>query len=92
MGAPVGAFFAFYLVARNVKLFAGVVLSAEMRTDYLTIAIAGQNDLVKLAERTGLELTTLAALTALLFLVVPLGALVVALRAPRDEEAASTGL
>jgi hypothetical protein len=84
---PVWAFFAFYLVARNVRLFGGVVLSAEARTDYLTVAIAGQNDLVKVAATTGLELTTVAALTALLFLVVPLGALGLALRAPVDDEA-----
>lgn len=79
---PVWAFFAFYLVARNVKLFGGVVLSAAARTDYLTIAITGQNDLVKVAATTGLALTTIAALTALVFLVVPLGALVLALRKP----------
>lgn len=79
---PVWAFFAFYLVARNVKLFGGVVLSAAARTDYQTIAITGQNDMVKVAATTGLSLTTIAALTALVFLVVPLGALVLALRAP----------
>jgi hypothetical protein len=84
---PVWAFFAFYLVARNVKLFGGVVLSAEARTDYLTVAIAGQNDLVKAAATTGLELTTLAALVVLLFLVVPLGALGHALRVPAGDEA-----
>jgi hypothetical protein len=84
---PVWGFFAFYLVARNVKLFGGVILSAEARTDYLTVAIAGQNDLVKVAATTGLELTTLAALVVVLFLVVPLGALALALRAPADEDA-----
>jgi hypothetical protein len=83
----VWAFFAFYLVARNVKLFGGVALSAEARTDYLTIAITGQNDMVKLAERTGLSLTSIAAVTALVFLLVPLGALVLALRAPAEDEA-----
>ena len=76
------AFFAFYLVARNVKLFGGVALSAAARTDYLTVAIAGQNDLVRAAAATGVALTTLAVLTALLFLVVPIGALAAALRAP----------
>lgn len=83
---PVWGFFAFYLVARNVKLFGGVVLSAEARTDYLTVAIAGHNDFVKVAASTGIELTTLAALVVLVFLVVPFGALVRALRAPADEE------
>ena len=86
---PVWAFFAFYLVARNVRLFGGVALSDAARTDYLTVAIAGQNDMVKVAATTGLALTTLAALTALLFLVVPLGALGLALRAPAR---AGTGL
>lgn len=79
---PVWAFFAFYLVARNVKLFGGVALSAAARTDYLTIAITGQNDMVKVAATTGLALTTIAALTALVFLVVPLGTLARALRRP----------
>ena len=65
-----------------MKLFGGVVLSAAARTDYLTIAITGQNDMVKVAATTGLALTTIAALTALVFLVVPLGALALALRAP----------
>lgn len=83
------AFFAFYLVARNVKLFGGVVLSPEVRTDYLTVAIAGQNDLVKVAATTGLPLTTLAALVALLFLVVPVVSLALAFRAPAEEEAAA---
>jgi hypothetical protein len=82
----VWAFFAFYLVARNVKLFGGVVLSAAARTDYLTIAITGQNDMVKVAATTGLALTTIAALAALFFLVVPLGALGLALRGPQDDE------
>ena len=81
---PVWAFFAFYLVARNVKLFGGVVLSAAARTDYQTIAITGQNDMVKVAATTGLSLTTVAAITALVFLVVPLGALAFALRAPAE--------
>jgi hypothetical protein len=79
---PVWAFFAFYLVARNVKLFGGVVLSAAARTDYQTIAITGQNDMVKVASTTGLSLTTIAALAALLFLVVPLGTLALSLRGP----------
>jgi hypothetical protein len=78
---PIWAFFAFYLVVRNVKLFGGVVLSAAARTDYLTIAITGQNDMVKVAATTGLPLTTIAALTALVFLAVPLGTLALALRA-----------
>lgn len=84
---PVWAFFAFYLVARNAKLFGGVALSAAARTDYLTVAIAGQNDMVKVAATTGLPLTTIAACTALLFLAVPLGTLVLALRSPADAEA-----
>lgn len=79
---PVWAFFAFYLVARNVKLFAGVAFSAAARTDYLTVAIAGRNDLVKVAERTGAALPTLAFLLALVCLGVPLAALVLALRRP----------
>lgn len=87
---PVWAFFAFYLVARNVKLFGGVVLSASARTDYQTIAITGQNDMVKVAATTGLSLTTISALTALVFLAVPLGALVLALRAPADDESPAT--
>ena len=87
---PVWGFFAFYLVARNVKLFGGVVLSAAARSEYQTVAIAGQNDLVKVAATTGLALTTISALTALLFLVVPLGALALALRSPEPDEA--TGL
>ncbi len=81
----VWAFFALYLVARNVKLFGGVAFSAAARTDYLTVAIAGQNDLVKVAATTSLSLTTLAFLVALLFLVVPLGALVLAFRKPAAE-------
>ena len=84
---PVWAFFAFYLVARNVRLFGGVVFSAAARTDYLTIAIAGQNDLVKVAAATGVALPTLAFLTVLLFLVVPLGGLALALRRPAEEGA-----
>ncbi|HEV8269108.1 MAG TPA: hypothetical protein VGR00_12775 [Thermoanaerobaculia bacterium] len=76
------AFFAFYLVMRNVRLFGGVALSAEMRTDYLTIAIADQNDMVKVANATGLSLPTLGALTAIAFLVVPLGVLIWAIRNP----------
>lgn len=83
---PVWAFFAFYLVARNVRLFGGVVLSAAARTDYLTVAITGQNDMVKLAERTGLSLTTIAAATAIVFLVVPLGVLARALRRRKPED------
>ena len=39
-------------------------------------------DLVKLAERTGVALTALAAMTAIVFLVVPLGVLALALRKP----------
>lgn len=78
----VWAFFALYLVVRNVKLFGGVALSAAARTDYLTVAITGQNDLVKVAATTGLALATLAFLVVLLFLVVPLGALVLAFRRP----------
>lgn len=85
----VWAFFAFYLVARNVKLFGGVALRAAARTDYLTVAIAGQNDLVKVAATTGLALTTLAFLVATLFLVVPLGVLVLALRRPAAEATGS---
>ena len=81
----VWAFFALYLVARNVKLFGGVALSAAARTDYLTVAITGQNDLVKVAATTGLSLATLAFLVAVLFLVVPLGALVLAFRRPAAE-------
>ncbi len=84
---PVWAFFAFYLVARNVKLFGGVALSASARTDYQTIAIAGQNDMVKFAATTGIPLTAIAAATALVFLVVPLASLVLAFRAPADDEA-----
>lgn len=84
---PVWAFFAFYLVMRNVRLFGGVALSEAARGEYLTVAIAGQNDLVKVAATTGLALTTLAALTALLFLVVPLGVLALALRAPAGDGA-----
>jgi hypothetical protein len=79
---PVWAFFAFYLVARNVRLFGGVALSAAARTDYVTIAIAGQNDMVKVAGTTGLALTTIAAVTALVFLIVPLGVLALAFRRP----------
>ena len=83
----VWAFFALYLVLRNVKLFGGVAFSAAARTDYLTVAIAGQNDLVKVAATTGLALATLAFLVALLFLVVPLGALVLAFRRPAADAA-----
>ena len=83
----VWGFFAFYLVARNVKLFGGVAFSAAARTDYLTVAIAGQNDLVKVAATTGVALTTLAFLTALLFLVVPPAALGLAFRRPSDGAA-----
>ena len=79
---PVWAFFGFYLVARNVKLFGGVALSAAARTDYVTIAITGQNDMVKVAATTGLSLTTIAALTAFVFLVMPLGTLALSLRKP----------
>ena len=51
------------------------------------VAIAGQNDMVKLAERTGVSLTAIAAVTALAFLAVPLASLVLAFRVPEDEEA-----
>ncbi len=81
----VWAFFAFYLVARNVKLFGGVAFSAAARTDYLTVAITGQNDLVKVAATTGVALTTLAFLVTLLFLAVPLGALALSFRRPAAE-------
>jgi len=81
----VWAFFAFYVVARNVKLFGGVAFSAAARTDYLTVAITGQNDLVKVAATTGVALTTLAFLVALLFLAVPLGALALSFRRPAAE-------
>jgi hypothetical protein len=72
---PIWAFFAFYLVARNVRLFAGVATSASDRTDYLTIAIAGQNDLVKVAATTGIPITAVSAVTAIVFVAVPLAAL-----------------
>jgi hypothetical protein len=84
---PVWAFFAFYLVARNVTLFGGVAFSAAARTDYLTVAIAGQNDLVKVAARTGVALPALAFLTALVCLVVPLASLALALRERKGVEA-----
>lgn len=79
---PVWAFFAFYLVARNVTLFGGVAFSAAARTDYLTVAITGQNDLVKVAARTGVALPTLAFVLAAFCLAVPLASLVLALRRP----------
>lgn len=72
---PVWAFLGFALAARNVGLFAGVAASASARTDYLTIAIAGRNDLVKVADTTGIALETLAALTALVFVGVTVGVL-----------------
>jgi hypothetical protein len=76
---PVWSFLGFYLAARNARLFGGVALSASARTDYLTIAITGQNDLVKVAATTGIRLETLSAFTAFLFVAIPLAALLLML-------------
>jgi hypothetical protein len=72
---PVWSFFAFYLVARNVKMFGGVALSASARSEYIHNAITGENDLAKVAKTTGIGLGTLGALTALVFLAAALAAL-----------------
>jgi len=78
---PVWAFFAFYLTARNLKLFAGVATSEVARNEYLTVAITGENDIAKVAATTGIPLASLSALLAILFVAVPLTSLVLSLRA-----------
>ncbi len=85
---PVYAFFGWYLWLRNVRLFFGVATDAQARTDYLSIAIAGQNDLVKLANAHGLDLAAVAFAAFAVSAVIPAAGLVLALR---KREAAPAG-
>jgi hypothetical protein len=80
---PVYAFFAWYLWFRNARLFLGVATSAEARTDYLTIAITGENDLVKVANAHGLDLAATAFVLFLVVALVPIAGLVAAFRQTR---------
>jgi hypothetical protein len=82
---PVYAFFAWYLWIRNVKLFAGIAFDREARTDYLTIAITGDNDFVKLAREWSIPLEKVALVVALLALVVPVVAFLVSLGRKPEE-------
>jgi hypothetical protein len=80
---PVYAFFAWSLWLRNVRLFLGVATDAQARTDYLSVAITGENDLVKLANTHGFDLATVAFVAFLLSAVIPAAALVLAFRKHR---------
>jgi hypothetical protein len=83
---PVYAFFAWYLWFRNVRLFLGVATDSQDRTDYLSIAITGQNDLVKLANDHGFGLASVAFAAFLLAAALPAIGLVLAFRKAREEE------
>ncbi|KAA0253093.1 MAG: hypothetical protein EDX89_15760 [Acidobacteria bacterium] len=78
---PVYGFLGAYLWARNVKLFFGVAFDAAARNEYLTVAITGENDLVKVAQAFHLDLALAAALTFLVCLAVPALGVVAGLRA-----------
>jgi hypothetical protein len=80
---PVCSMLAWWVWIRNLRLFAGIVFSSEARTDYLTIAITGENDLVTVAKAHGLSLTSLAFVCLLLTLAIPIAALALSWR--REE-------
>lgn len=80
---PVYAFFAWYLWLRNVRLFLGIATDARARTDYLSVAITGENDLVRLANTHGFDLATVAFVAFVLFAAIPTAALVLAFRKHR---------
>ena len=84
---PVYAFFAWYLWLRNVRLFFGVATDAQDRTDYLSVAIAGENDLVRLANAHGLDLAAVAFVAFLLCAIVPAVGLFLAFRKGRATTA-----
>lgn len=81
---PVYGFLGTYLWARNVKLFFGVAFDAAARNEYLTVAITGENDLVKVAQAFHVGLALAAALTFLACLVVPALGVAAGLRASRS--------
>ena len=80
---PLWAFFGTYLLARNAWLFFRVATDAAARTDYLTVAISGENDLVTLAHAWHVPLEAAAAFTLLVVLAVPLATLALAWRRTR---------
>jgi hypothetical protein len=80
---PVYAFFAWSLWLRNVRLFFGVAFDAQARTDYLTVAITGENDLVTLANAHGLDLATVATAALVLAAAIPAAGLLLAFRSRR---------
>lgn len=59
------------LWVRNVVLDYRLVTDAEARTDYLSVAITGVNDFVKVADELGTRLESVAAFMLLFSLVVP---------------------
>ena len=77
---PVYAFFAVYLWSRNARLFLGIATDRAARTDYLSVAITGENDLVKVASGHGLGLTAVAFAAFLVTALVPAVAVVLAVR------------
>lgn len=81
---PVYGFLGTYLWARNVKLFFGVAFDAAARNEYLTVAITGENDLVKVAQAFHVGLALAAALTFFVCLVVPALGVAAGLRASRS--------
>jgi hypothetical protein len=85
---PVYASFAWYLWLRNVRLFFDVAFDAQDRTDYLSVAITGQNDLVKVANAHGLDLAAVAFVIFAAAAAIPAAGLLLAFRKPRT---AATG-
>lgn len=81
---PVSSMLAWWVWIRNLRLFGGIVVSPEMRTDYLTVAITGENDLVTVAKALGTPLPALAAVCFVATLLVPLAAIAVSWR-PREK-------
>jgi hypothetical protein len=84
---PVYSFFAWYLWRRSAWLFWGVATDVQARTDYLTVAIAGENDLVKIANRHGLQLESLAIAAFVVVAAVPAVGLFLGLRHARNRAA-----
>ena len=82
---PVYAFFAVYLWLRNARLFLGVATDPVARTDYLSIAITGENDLVKVASGHHLELSAVAFVAFLVAALLPAFALLLAVRELRRQ-------
>ncbi len=81
---PVWAFFGWYLWLRNSKLFFLVASSAAARNDYVTNAITGENDFVRVAHAAGLGLSVVAGLVFVVSASVPLLALVLSERSRMD--------